>query len=78
MEYLIGSLDDDGLLRISLDSIADKLSIYQGLYDGIEEVIELCQGLFLLGIDGTESTLLAMHLKQKALLKACLLYTSQR
>lgn len=31
LEYLIGSLDDDGLLRISLDSIADKLSIYQGL-----------------------------------------------
>ena len=26
LEYLIGSLDDDGLLRISLDSIADKWS----------------------------------------------------
>lgn len=28
MEYLIGSLDDDGLLRKSLDSIADELAIY--------------------------------------------------
>ena len=28
MEYLIGSLDDDGLLRKSLDSISDELAIY--------------------------------------------------
>lgn len=27
-EYLIGSLDDDGLLRKSLDSISDELAIY--------------------------------------------------
>ena len=30
-EYLIGSLDDDGLLRKSLDSIGDELAIYAGI-----------------------------------------------
>ena len=30
-EYLIGSLDDDGLLRKSLDSICDELAIYAGI-----------------------------------------------
>ena len=30
MEYLIGSLDDDGLLRKSTDSIVDELAIYHG------------------------------------------------
>lgn len=31
MEYLIGSLDDDGLLRKSSDSIADELAIYHNI-----------------------------------------------
>lgn len=31
MEYLIGSLDDDGLLRKSADNIADELAIYHHL-----------------------------------------------
>lgn len=30
-EYLIGSLDDDGLLRKSIDSLVDELAIYQGI-----------------------------------------------
>lgn len=30
-EYLIGSLDDDGLLRKSLESISDELAIYVGI-----------------------------------------------
>ena len=30
-EYLIGSLDDDGLLRKSLNSISDELAIYAGI-----------------------------------------------
>lgn len=30
-EYIIGSLDDDGLLRKSLDSIGDELAIYAGI-----------------------------------------------
>ena len=29
LEYLIGSLDEDGLLRKSLDSVSDELAIYQ-------------------------------------------------
>jgi RNA polymerase sigma-54 factor len=31
MEYLIGSLDDDGLLRKPLDSISDELAIYHNI-----------------------------------------------
>ncbi len=31
MEYLIGSLDDDGLLRKDLDSISDELAIYHNI-----------------------------------------------
>lgn len=31
VEYLIGSLEDDGLLRKSLDSICDELAIYAGV-----------------------------------------------
>ena len=31
MEYLIGSLDDDGLLRKSLDSISDELAVYHNI-----------------------------------------------
>lgn len=39
MEYLIGSLDDDGLLRKDLDSICDELAIYQNV-DVSEKQIE--------------------------------------
>ncbi len=38
-EYLIGSLDDDGLLRKSLESISDELAIYVGI-DATEEELE--------------------------------------
>ena len=39
MEYLIRSLDDDGLLRASLQSISDELAIYHGI-DATEQEIE--------------------------------------
>ena len=39
-EYLIGSLDDDGLLRKSLDSICDELAIYAGIECTPEELDE--------------------------------------
>ena len=39
MEYLIGSLDDDGLLRKDLDSICDELAIYHNI-DVTEKDIE--------------------------------------
>lgn len=38
MEYLIGSLDDDGLLRKDLDSICDELAIYHNLDVSEKEV----------------------------------------
>lgn len=37
-EYLIGSLDDDGLLRKSLESISDELAIYVGISATEEEL----------------------------------------
>lgn len=46
MEYLIGSLDDDGLLRKDLDSIADELAIYQNVdvaEKEVESVLEILQ-----------------------------------
>lgn len=46
MEYLIGSLDSDGLLRKSLDSITDELAIYHNIdvtENEVEEVLERLQ-----------------------------------
>ena len=46
MEYLIGSLDDDGLLRKSADDIADELAIYNNIYvseEEIEAVVKILQ-----------------------------------
>lgn len=45
-EYLIGSLDDDGLLRKSLESISDELAIYAGIdasEQELEEVLKIIQ-----------------------------------
>ncbi|MCD8031322.1 MAG: RNA polymerase factor sigma-54 [Bacteroides sp.] len=45
-EYLIGSLDDDGLLRKSLESINDELAIYAGVStneEELEEILKLIQ-----------------------------------
>ena len=39
-EYLVGSLDDDGLLRKSLESINDELAIYAGIDCTIAELEE--------------------------------------
>ena len=42
MEYLIGSLDDDGLLRKPLDAISDELAIYHNIdvtAKGVERVL---------------------------------------
>lgn len=41
VEYLIGSLDSDGLLRKPLYAISDELAIYQNI-DATEEEIEQC------------------------------------
>lgn len=45
-EYLIGSLDDDGLLRKSLESLSDELAIYSGIEASsaeLEEVLKVIQ-----------------------------------
>lgn len=40
VDYLIGSLDDDGLLRKSLESICDELAIYAGIESTEQELEE--------------------------------------
>ncbi|MBQ8224081.1 MAG: RNA polymerase factor sigma-54 [Bacteroides sp.] len=40
-EYLIGSLDDDGLLRKPLETIADELAIYSGIECNVQELEEM-------------------------------------
>lgn len=37
-EYLIGSLDDDGLLRKNLESMVDELAIYVGIETSVQEL----------------------------------------
>lgn len=52
-EYIIGSLDDDGLLRKSMDAIMDELAIYRGLYTTEEElnrILEIIQDFDPAGI----------------------------
>lgn len=41
MEYLIGSLDDDGLLRKNLETISDELAIYHSTDVSIEQLQHL-------------------------------------
>ena len=53
MEYLIGSLDDDGLLRKPLHAIADELAIYHGVdvnEEQIEQVLTMLQDFDPAGI----------------------------
>lgn len=45
MEYLIGSLDDDGILRKPLDDITDELAIYYGIDIAEAEVEDLLHKL---------------------------------
>ena len=45
-EYLIGSLDDDGLLRKGIQTLIDELAIYRGIYtdeEKVEEVLSVIQ-----------------------------------
>ena len=46
MEYVIGSLDNDGLLRKDSQSICDELAIYQGVYctaDDVDRIVRVLQ-----------------------------------
>ncbi len=53
MEYLIGSLDDDGILRKDLESISDELAIYHNIdadVNDIEHILHLLQNFDPAGI----------------------------
>ncbi len=53
MEYLIGSLDDDGILRKDTDSICDELAIYHNIdmpKEEIEDVLKKLQTMDPAGI----------------------------
>lgn len=55
MEYLIGSLDDDGLLRKDIETIADELAIYHNIdvsKTEIENVLHILQEFDPAGIGG--------------------------
>lgn len=43
MEYIIGSLDNDGLLRKKIDTIVDELAIYHNIYTSEKEVKEILE-----------------------------------
>lgn len=45
MDYLIGSLDNDGLLRKSLDTIADELAVYHNTDVGEDVVVQMLEML---------------------------------
>ena len=73
-EYLIGSLDEDGLLHKSLQAIADELAIYHGIdvdENVVEEVLRCIQQFDPAGIGGRslqECLLLQLERKEPTLL----------
>lgn len=74
-EYLIGSLDDDGLLRKSIDTLIDELAIYQGIYttqEEVEHVLSVIQDFDPAGIGARslqECLLLQIQRKENSPLK---------
>lgn len=74
-EYLIGSLDDDGLLRKSTESLMDELAIYQGIYtspEQLEHVLSIIQDFDPAGIGARslqECLLLQIRRKENSPLK---------
>ncbi len=75
MEYLIGSLDDDGLLRKDLDTISDELAIYNNVdtsTEDIEKILKLLQTFDPAGVGGRslqECLLLQIKRKPKGKLR---------
>lgn len=76
IEYLIGSLDDDGLLRKSLDVICDELAIYHNLDttpQEIEEVLTILKEFDPAGIGAQslqECLLIQISRREKSTVKA--------
>ncbi len=68
-EYLIGSLDDDGLLRKDLESIEDELAIYAGVIttrSELEDVLSIIQDFDPPGIGArTLQECLLLQVKRK-------------
>ena len=74
-EYIIGSLDDDGLLRKSLESMTDELAIYAGIETSeqeLKEVLKIIQDFDPAGIgarDLQECLLIQINRKEDSPLK---------
>lgn len=74
-EYIIGSLDDDGLLRKSAEALIDELAIYQGIYATpaqLEHVLSVIQDFDPAGIGARslqECLLLQIRRKEDSPLK---------
>lgn len=70
-EYLVGSLDDDGLLRKPIQAILDELSIYRAIYATeaeVKQVLQVVQELDPAGIGACsvqECLLIQLKRKQK-------------
>ena len=68
-EYLIGSLDDDGLLRKSIRTLIDELAIYRGIYthaEEIERILRIIQNFDPAGIGARSlQECLLLQLKRK-------------
>lgn len=70
-EYLIGSLDDDGLLRKPLDSICDEMAIYAGIEttpQELETVLKVIQDFDPAGLGARslkECLLIQIHRKME-------------
>lgn len=68
-EYLIGSLDDDGLLRKGMGTLIDELAIYRGIYideKELEKVLHIIQSFDPAGIGARDlKECLLLQLKRK-------------
>ena len=68
-EYLIGSLDDDGLLRKSMQTLIDELMLYRGIYSNeaeVERILSIIQEFDPAGIGARSlQECLLLQLKRK-------------
>ena len=68
-EYLIGSLDDDGLLRKTTEALMDELANYQGIYttpEQLEHILSIIQDFDPAGIGARSlQECLLLQIKQK-------------
>lgn len=68
-DYLIGSLDDDGLLRKSMEILLDELAIYRGIYiqeEDLEKILHIIQNFDPAGIGARSlQECLLLQLKRK-------------